>query len=223
MPYAAFDPDCDVLTAADSHDLARIAAESEKPGLIVFGWRFSNLRQAAVLPTRIRTLKISGAPSLTSLDGIQALQELREFVLMTPTGSSGARRLIKVASFAPLERLAHLERLLIHEVRPDDLDLSPIARMTELRDVDISGVPEFGIEEYARLAVALPSAKGRCLQPYFTIKGVGYCKKCKGQMVLLVGAPPRSRRFLCPQANQKLLAAHVAKWEQVTVRRFTEI
>ena len=222
MPYAGFDPDCDVLNSPEPRDLVQIAAESGKAGLIVFGWRFSDMRELAVLPARIRTLKMSGAPKLTSLDGIQALQELREFVLMTPTGSSGARRLIKVASFAPLERLAHLERLLIHEVRPDDLDLSPIARMTELRDVDVSGVPEFGIEEYARLAVALPSAKGRCLQPYFTIKGVGYCKKCKGQMVLLVGAPPRSRRFLCPQCNQKLLAAHVAKWEQVTGRRFTE-
>ena len=139
-----------------------------------------------------------------------------------PTGSSGARRLIHVPSYAPLERLDHLQRLILDEVRPDDLDLSPITRMSQLREVDIGGVPEFGVEEYARLAAALPHAKGRCLQPYFTIKGVGFCKKCKGQEVLLVGAPPRKRKFVCPRCNQKLLAAHLAKWEHVTGRRYSE-
>src|SRR5262245_9238359 len=154
MPYAAFDPDCDALTRPDPRDLARIAAESDKPGLIVFGWPFSDLREGAVLPARVRTLKISGAPQLASLDGIQPLQQLHEFVLSTSTGSSGSRRLIQVPSFAPLERLHNLQRLILDEVRPDDLDLSPITRMSQLREVDIGGVPEFGVEEYASLALA---------------------------------------------------------------------
>ena len=143
-------------------------------------------------------------------------------VLSTSTGSAGSRRLIHVPSFAPLERLQNLQRLVLDEVRPDDLDLSPITRMTQLREVDIGGVPEFGVETYAQLALALPHAKGRCLQPYFMIKNLAFCRKCKEQMVLLVGAPPRSRRLLCPQCNQKLLAAHVAKWEHVTGRRYSE-
>jgi hypothetical protein len=47
MPYAALHPDCDSLTDPDAADLARIAAESAKPGLIVFGWRFPDLPDRA--------------------------------------------------------------------------------------------------------------------------------------------------------------------------------
>lgn len=127
-------------------------------------------------------MTLSGAPKLASLDGIETLQQLHELVLSTSTGAAGSRRLIHVPSFTPLERLQNLQRLVLDEVRPKDLDLSAITRMTQLREVDIGGVPEFGVEAYAHLALALPHAKGRCLQPYFTIRGVGFCKKCKGQM-----------------------------------------
>jgi hypothetical protein len=42
----------------------------------------------------------------------------------------------------------------------------------------------------------------------------------QGQSVILVGAPPRSRKFVCPRCNQKLLAAHVAKWEELAGRKY---
>jgi len=106
-----------------------------------------------------------------------------------------------------------LERLILQSVRPKDLDLSTIARMTHLKDVDIGGVPEFTIEHYARLAAALPNAEGRCLQPYFEIKNLAFCKKCKAGMVMLNGTPPRARKWLCPKCNQKKLAEHVRAWE----------
>ncbi len=112
-----------------------------------------------------------------------------------------------------LAGLKRLERLILAGVRPQDLDLSPIAAMTHLHEVDISGVPEFTVEHYARLAAALPIAEGRCLQPYNKLDGIGSCSKCNGRMVVLTGAPPRARKGLCPVCNDKKVAEHVAVWQ----------
>jgi hypothetical protein len=215
VPYAAFDPSCDVVTSPTEADIARVAAEGQHPGLLVFTWKFESLRELAPL-TWLKVLKISGAPHLKSLAGIEALPQLEELVLGTPTGSSGSGRHIEISSFAPLERLGKLKRLVLFDVRPADLDLAPIMRMTHLEDFDIGGVPEFGLEHYAALARALPDTSGRSLTPYVIIPGVGRCKKCGAQQVLLNGTPPRARKWLCPSCNAKPLAAHVSKWEELT-------
>jgi hypothetical protein len=220
MPYAAFHPDCDVLTAPDAEVLARVGADPKVPGLMIFGYTFESLRELAPLSGHLQILKISGAPRLASLEGVQNLAKLQEVVLSTPTGSAGSGRCIAVRSFAPLERLPQLARLVLQGVRPEDLDLSPIMRMLQLQEVDIGGVPEFTIEHYARLAQALPHAKGRCLAPYVTIRGVGRCRKCHAQSVLLNGAAPRARKWVCPTCNARLLSAHVARWEQLTGRPY---
>jgi hypothetical protein len=218
MPYAALHPDCDALTDPGADDLARLAAHPGQPGLIVFSLRDENLAGLAVLASHLRVLKIAGAPRLRSLDGVERLTELRELVLATPTGSAGSGRSIDVGSFAPLERLARLERLVLHDVRPADLDLTPVTRMSWLRELEITGVAEFTIEHYARLAMALPATQGRCLQPYVTIAGIGACRRCRGQSVLLNGTAPRARRWVCPTCNPALLSRHVARWEALTGR-----
>ena len=221
MPYAALHPNYDVLKAPETEDLARVAADPKFPGLMIFGYRFESLRDLKPLSAHLRALKISGAPHLTSLDGIQDLPKLQEFVLSTSTGSAGSGRAIAVRSFAPLEGLPDLVRLVLQEVRPEELDLSPIMRMTQLQEVDIGGVPEFQIEHYAHLARALPHARGRCLSPYVTIQGVGRCSKCNGQSVLLNGSAPRARKWVCPKCNSKLLATHVARWEGLTGKPYS--
>jgi hypothetical protein len=215
MPYAAFNANCDVVTAPTAADIARVAAEGQQPGLIIFTYKFESMRELAPL-TRLEVLKISGAPDLKSLEGIEDLPQLEELVLATPTGSAGSGKRIEVSSFAPLERLTNLKRLILQEVRPNDLDLTPLMRMTHLEDFDLGGVPDFTLEHYAALARALPNTEGRCLGPYVIIPGVGRCKKCGAQSVLLNGAPPRARKWVCPNCSAKLLAAHVAKWEAVT-------
>ena len=75
-------------------------------------------------------------------------------------------------------------------------------------------------EAYARLSTALPDTSGRCLAPCVTIPGVGRCRKCNGQQVLLVGTPPRARRWVCPSCNEKPFKAHLARWEQLGGRPF---
>jgi hypothetical protein len=215
MPYAALNPECEVLNNPDLGDLERVAATSGLPGLIIFGYPFETLEQLSVL-SRLQILKIQGAPKLRGLQGTEYLSGLREFVLSTPTGSDGSRKFIGIGSLAPLERLSNLERLILLHVRPKDLDLSPVMRMQHLVELDIGGVPEFTLEHYAKLALALPKTKGRCLQPFISIPGVGRCGKCQGPCVLLNGTAPRARKWVCPKCNAKLLGAHIARWEELT-------
>ena len=218
MPYAALNPDCLALTKPSADDLERAAAQMELPGLIIFGYGFGSLEALAPFEG-LQVLKIQGAPQLHRLDGAERLSSLRELVLTAPVSDRAGA--IPVESFAPLERATAVRRLILHGLRPADLDLAPIMRMTWLEDVDITGVAEFGIEHYAKLAAALPNTAGRSLQPYVTITGVGRCSKCGGQSVLLNGAPPRARKWVCPKCNAKLLGAHVARWEALAGRSFS--
>jgi len=212
MPYAALHPDSYAITNPTADDLARIAREKAPPALMILDYRLDTL--AALGDFRsLESLKIQGGSKLRDLEPLAALTGLHELVLATPPGSDGSGRVIDVASFGPLASLTALERLVLLSVRPRDLDLAPIARMTHLRDLDISGVPEFMLEHYAKLAASLPQTEGRCLQPYIQIKGVGSCRKCQSQQVLLNGVPPRARKWICPECQEKQLTAHVTRWE----------
>jgi hypothetical protein len=121
-------------------------------------------------------------------------------------------RTLDVDSYRTLASLKSLESLHLMRVRPLDDDLSTIAGMRHLKDLEIAGVPSFALADFARLSTQLPETTGRCLQPYVQIPGVGVCSKCKGPQVMLTAAPPRSRRWLCPICNQAKLSAHVAAW-----------
>jgi hypothetical protein len=211
MPYAGFLDDAIVVTKPGVEDLKQLAARKPR-AVTIFEYPFDSLAPLAVL-AGVEILKIQDSGALRTLEGATALVGVKNFVLSTPPTWDGTSRRIEVESFRPLTALTSLERLLLLGVRPKDLDLTPITTMTHLKEVDIGGVPEFTIEHYARLSVALPKAEGRCLKPYFEIKGVGFCKKCKGQQVMLNGAPPRARKWLCPKCNDKKLAEHVRAWE----------
>ena len=211
MPYAGTLDDSVVLTKPGVEDLRQLAAKKPR-AVTIFEYPFDSLKPLAVL-AGIEVLKIQDSGALRSLDGADALKGLKNLVISTPPSWDGTPRKTEVDSLKPLGALSSLDRLLLLGVRPKDLDLSTIMKMTHLKEVDIGGVPEFTIAHYAKLSVALPDAQGRCLGPYYVIKGVGFCKKCKGQQVLLNGAPPKTRKWLCPKCNEKKLAEHVRAWE----------
>jgi hypothetical protein len=213
MGYAAFHDDCTTVTKPTAADLQRLADDGLR-ALAIFDYAFDSLQPLSPLRA-LETLRVQGAAKLATLAGIESLTGLREFALTTPPGWDGSGRTIGVDSYRPLESLTSLEELRLIGVSPRELDLSPIMRMRQLQEVNISGVPGFTVEHYARLAAALPDAKGRCLQPYARIDGVGICKKCRGPQVLLIGAPPRARKWICRACDAKILAAHVARWEAI--------
>src|SRR5262245_30962276 len=197
MPYAAFHDDCETLSKPTLEDLRSVAADGTPQGLLILDYPWDSLEPLALFPD-LGILKIQSAGTLHTLSGVEALARLRTLFVSPPPSWDGSRRCIEVDSYRPLRSLAHLERLTLLSVGPRDLDLAPIAEMRRLRDRHVAGVPEFGLEHYARLAAALPETSGRCLQPYTRIEGIGFCKRCQGRTVLLTGAPPRSRRWLCP-------------------------
>jgi hypothetical protein len=211
MPYAAFHPNTTVVTNPTLDDV-RSLAEKKPPSVTIFEYPFDSLKPLSVL-AGLEVLKIQDSGALQTLDGIAALNGLKNLVISTPPTWDGTSRKVEIDSFAPLAKLKSLERLILLGVRPKDLDLTPIMGMTHLKDLDIGGVPEFGLTHYARLAAALPNTEGRGMQPFVTIPGVGFCKKCKGQQVILNGTAPKARKWLCPQCNEKKLAEHVRAWE----------
>jgi hypothetical protein len=211
MPYAAFHPDTIVVTKPTQDDLRALAAK-KPPSVTIFDYPFESIEPLGVL-AGVEVLKMQGG-KLSTLAGIEALTNLKNLVISTPHSWDGTNRKIELDSFKPLEKLKGLERLILQSVRPKDLDLAPIERMTQLKDLDIGGIPEFTIAHYARLAVALPETEGRCLQPYCEIKNLAFCKKCKRGMVILNGAPPRARKWMCPVCNKKQIDEHVRIWER---------
>jgi hypothetical protein len=217
MPYAALDPDLHALTNPSADRLKTAAHELAPDGLLILDYRLDTLEPLQAFD-RLRVLKIQSGFKLREIASVASLTTLRELMLSTPTGSDGSGRVINVPSYAPLASLTALERLRLLGVRPADLDLSSIAAMRQLHELEIGGVKEFTLEHFARLAAALPNARGRTLQPFTHIPGWTPCQRCRGEVVMLNGAPPRARKFLCRTCHANLLAAHVAKWNLAVAR-----
>jgi hypothetical protein len=212
-PYIVPAHDGETLENPSIDELRALAPRAPR-GLIIFDYSFESLEPLAPFPA-LETLKIQTAGKLTSLDGLPVLAALRTLLIAPPPSWDGSSRRIEVESYAPIASLRRLESLSLLRVRPRDDDLSPIASMRHLKTLDLAGVPEFTVERLARLSLELPHTQGRCLRPYFTIEGVGFCARCRGQKVMLTGAPPRGRRWLCPRCDEKALAKHVRKWNEI--------
>jgi hypothetical protein len=213
-PYAAFTDDVHVMTKPALEDLRGLAGEPGGRRLLIFDYPWESFEPLAALP-ELEILKIQSGGTLRRFDGLASLSRLRALVVSPPPSWDGSGRCLEVDSYRPLGALAVLEKLSLTSVRPRDLDLAPIAAMKHLKDVHIAGVPEFTLEHYARLSAALPETEGRCLQPYTRIEGVGFCKRCNRGTVLLTGAPPKKRHWLCPKCNEKKLSEHVRHWEDL--------
>jgi hypothetical protein len=213
MPYAAVAGDLPTLNNPSAAELTAVARDFSRRGLLIFNYRLDTLAPLQAFAD-LQVLKIQGGAKLQDLEPLAALTTLRELLLSTPTGSDGSGRTIDVRSYTPLVRLTQLERLGLHGVRPRDLDLSAIAQMRHLRELEIGGVKEFGLEHFARLAAALPDTEGRTLRPFTHIPGCAPSRKCRGEVVILNGAAARSRKFVCRHCQGNLVAAHVARWEQ---------
>jgi len=105
---------------------------------------------------QLESLMLYAFPRITSLDLIGTLTSLKKLMLSTPPGYDASRKYYEVESFEPLARLTSLESLTMRGIVPKSGGLEPIHRLTQLRRVDITHVHVFSLEDYARLAAALP-------------------------------------------------------------------
>ncbi len=165
---------------------------------------------------QLETLTLYAFPRITSLDVVGTLHNLKKLMMSTPPGYDASRQCYEVESFEPLAALANLETLTMRGIVPKAGGLDPIGRVTNLRRVDISHVYVFSLEDYARLAAALPLAEGHCLAPVFEATWAGACPSCGTARVVLSAPPPRSPRTACPVCDQARIERHVAAWNAVS-------
>src|SRR4030095_8997101 len=100
-------------------------------------------------------------------------------------------------------------------ILPDDETLEPLHALTQLETLEITHVYTFALEDFARLARALPNTTGHCLVPYFTASWAGVCPKCGSARVALTAPPPRSPRMACPSCHADRLRRHEARWKEI--------
>jgi hypothetical protein len=164
---------------------------------------------------QIESLMLYAFPRITSLDAVGALTNLNKLTLSTPPGYDASRKCYEVESFEPLARLANLGALTMRGIVPKTGGLEPIRRLTGLRRVDITHVYVFGLEDYARLAAALPQAEGHCLQPVFEASWAGPCPRCGSPRVALTAPPPRTPKTACPICDRERIERHLTAWNWV--------
>jgi hypothetical protein len=164
---------------------------------------------------QIESLMLYAFPRITSLDVVGKLTKLKKLMLSTPPGYDASRKCYEVESFEPLAQLANLEALTMRGIVPKTGALEPIRRLTSLRRVDITHVYVFGLEDYARLAAALPHAEGHCLQPVFEATWTGTCPCCGAARVALTAPPPRTPKIACPICDRERIERHLAAWNWV--------
>jgi hypothetical protein len=164
---------------------------------------------------QLESLMLYTFPRITSLDVVGTLTNLKTLMLSTPPGYDASRKYYEVESFAPLAHLTSLESLTMRGIVPKSGGLQPIHRLTQLRRVDITHVHVFSLEDYARLAAALPSAEGHCLQPVYEAQWAGTCPRCGSARVVLTAPPPRSPNTACPICDRERIERHLTAWNWV--------
>jgi hypothetical protein len=219
---------------ATAHDLGAFAAMPDATDLRISGLRIG-LRALADVPwirhltlndpttldglealQQIRKLDLYDVPKIRDLSSIGALGELTSLRLSTPPSYDASRKCFEVESLDALARLGRLEDLTMRGIVPLRGRLEPLRALTQLRRIEITHVYSFGLEDYARLALALTTTVGHCLQPFFEASWAGPCPRGCGQTrVALTGPRPRSPRVLCADCNRVRLDKHVAAWRAV--------
>jgi hypothetical protein len=165
---------------------------------------------------RLVSLTLYSFPKIHSLAPIGSLTNLKTLLVSTPPSYDASRKCHNVESLDPLGKLDNLEALTLRGVLPDKGGLDPLRALKQLRQLAITHVYAFGIEDYARLAHDLPNAEGHCLRPYFEAHWTGTCRHgCGRARVALTAPAPRTPRTLCPVCDQARLERHVNAWDAV--------
>ena len=157
----------------------------------------------------LQSLRLWDVPRITGLEDLARLRELRELWIET-TPSRDARGGQRLATLAPLSQLSQLERLSLIGIAPQDRSLKPLHGLRQLRHVHLPNV--FDLAEFAALAGMIPEARGNFAEPVWSGSGLGPCRKCGTEKVMLLG---RGTRAKCPACDAAAIAAHVAEFERL--------
>ena len=87
MPYGGFPSDTVVVTALSGDELRALSAK-ELPSLTINDYEFDSMQPLGVL-AGLEVLKLQDSGVLRSLDGIEALSNLRHLEIYTPAAWEG--------------------------------------------------------------------------------------------------------------------------------------
>ena len=154
----------------------------------------------------LERLILHHVPLVKSLGPLAHLEKLKDLLLEISPAS--ITTLHELDSLQPLAGLRTLERLELRGIRVRELGLRPLEQMTWLRHLVVNN--RFEIEDFARLAAALPNTKGYCLHPAVPV-GIP-CDQCQQDKLMLIG---RTRPIMaCPQCQANHVERHIAKFQQ---------
>jgi hypothetical protein len=162
----------------------------------------------------LRSLTLYDFPCIRRLDGIEALEDLRELQLSGNCGSTNPP--LKLESLRPIASLRYLEKLEIVNLRLEDRDISFIgSAFPKLRSLSLSG-KEFERAQLAYLAKRLNPQLDEPFVGSWEMKSAP-CK-CGQNRHLFMG---RRMGMLCPLCDEKIQEAHrriptigIAFWNQ---------
>jgi len=204
----------------DDRRLRTIASCESLTRLFVEGVRGDDLSQLAHLP-KLESLSLESAPKIKSLDWVREFGGLKglgvlDFRLVNSLGPlSGLTELqalavagslwtrMTVESLSPLSNLTRLKFLHLMNLKPLDGSLELLQGLTLLEALECANF--YPMEEFARLAAALPQTHCAWFDPFVPLPHVA-CKKCgKNELVLLTG---KGARTFCQTCDEPRVRKH---------------
>jgi len=154
----------------------------------------------------LESLTVYDLPRISRLDGIEALEGLKELQLSGNRGSGDPP--LKLGSVRPIASLRNLEKLEIVNLRLEDRDISFIASaFPKLRSLRLSG-KEFERAQFAYLAKRLNAQLDEPIEGSW-VMDYAFCK-CGSKYHLFMG---RRMGMLCPVCDEKKFRKLVEEFE----------
>ncbi len=154
----------------------------------------------------LETLALEHISKINSLQALSQLRNLKTLLIHSAVSWDAGGKRLEFDSFEPLVPLKHLEWLDLVGVRSS----SGLAALEKMPQLKYLFMPEhYSAQQHGRLAASLPDTFGYCLKPFHTLPREYSCEKCQEAKVALSGKrSARSRNWICPSCNKKVLEEH---------------
>lgn len=170
-------------------------------------WHCSKLKSLAGLEqaSKLKRLALEDNAPLEDAASLAALKELTE--LSIQGGFTAQQKVLSLAGISGLP----IEKLTLRAIAGGDLDLSPVAALPKLKELDMHG-PNFDRAELAKVCAAHPWFYEQLLDlEDYTLPGMR-CKKCGGrqkQMFLR-----RGKFLMCPSCDKGAIERALAGFDK---------
>ena len=184
---------------------------------------------AIPFPTMLEELLVWQSKSVTSIHGIQRVRHLRKLVWRENVPLEDASAVRELPNLRDLEFRSDisvmpgssglaflseltLDSLFLSGVKGRDVDLSPIARMDQPKELFVNGA-KFPQKEIAKIAAVNSTFFDKIMTPKRVSKGLFDCPKCSGDVVHVQLKGIKS--FLCGSCDQERITKALSKFNDL--------